>query len=68
MVLRMGYAGTTIRAMRNAQGLGLRELAELAGVSYARLSLAERGEWEPTQKWLDRVTRALALHMLDGAA
>ena len=68
MVLRMGHAGTAIRAMRNAQGLALRELAELAGVSYARLSLAERGEWEPSQKWLSQVTQALANHMLGSAA
>lgn len=64
----MAHAGTAIRAMREAQNLTLRGLAELSGTSHAYLSLVERGEREPSARWLRSVTDALARHMLGGAA
>lgn len=39
-------------------------MAHMAGVSYARLSLVERGQVEPTAKWLHKVNTALAHHMI----
>lgn len=61
----MTHPGPAIRAMREAQGLTLRELAALAKTSYSYLSLVEREKGEPTDRWLRDVTDALANHMLD---
>lgn len=54
--------------MREAQDLSLRELADLSGTSYAYLSLVERDERTPTDRWLRMVTDALARHMLGVSA
>lgn len=61
----MATPGSAIRAMREAQGLTLRQLADLSATSYAYLSLVERGKREPTERWLRAVSEALAHHMLD---
>lgn len=53
--------------MRKAQGLSLRQLARLAEVEYGYLAQVERGEREPTPRWLKAVTDALGKH-LGGAA
>lgn len=50
-----------------AQKLTLRELAELSGTSYSYLSLVEREERVPTDRWLREVTDALAKRMLGAA-
>lgn len=63
----MPHAGTAIRAMRKAQKLTLRELAELAEVDYSTLSKVERNLHEPSARWLKAVTDALGKH-LSGAA
>jgi transcriptional regulator with XRE-family HTH domain len=65
--LRMGHAGTAIRAMRQAQGLSVRELARLAEVNHSQLSQVERGLKDPSPRWLKSVTDALGRH-LGGAA
>lgn len=64
----MGDVGTAIRAMREAQDLSLRDLAQMSGTSYAYLSLVERGLREPTDRWLRAVKEALGRHMIGGAA
>jgi transcriptional regulator with XRE-family HTH domain len=53
--------------MRQAEQLSLRGLATLSGTSPSYLSLVERGEREPTRRWLRAVKEALADHM-KGAA
>jgi len=53
--------------MREAQGLSIRTLATLAGTSYSYLSRVERGEREPTERWLRDVTEALGRHMAGAA-
>jgi transcriptional regulator with XRE-family HTH domain len=53
--------------MREAQGLTLRTLAELAGTSHAYLSQVERGDRTPTSRWMRTVLDALADN-LRGAA
>lgn len=53
--------------MRKAQRLSLRQLAALADVEYGYLGQVERGEREPTARWLKDVTDALGKH-LSGAA
>lgn len=54
--------------MRTAQGLSLRDLADMSGTSYAYLSLVERGERIPTDRWLRAVEEALGRHLIGGAA
>jgi transcriptional regulator with XRE-family HTH domain len=54
--------------MREAQGLTLRQLADLSDTSYSYLSLVEREERKPTDRWLRDVTDALAKHMLERGA
>lgn len=66
-VLHMSHAGTAIKAMRQAQGLSLRELARLAEVEPGYLSQVERGIRDPTARWMKSVTDALGKH-LGGAA
>lgn len=63
----MGHAGHTIRAMRKAQGVSLRQLARLAEVQPGYLSQVERGLREPSARWLKSVIDALGKH-LAGAA
>lgn len=64
----MTHPGPAIRAMRKAQRLTLRQLADLSDTSYSYLSLVEREERKPTDRWLRDVTDALAAHMLDRGA
>lgn len=54
--------------MREAQDLSLRELSALSKTSYAYLSLVERGEREPSERWLRAVTEALGKYMAGGDA
>lgn len=65
----MSHPGTGIRAMRQAQNLSLRQLADRAGVSPAYLSLVENELRQPTTRWIRDVEEALAKHILaKGAA
>jgi transcriptional regulator with XRE-family HTH domain len=52
--------------MREAQELTLRQVASRAGVSFAYLAQVERGDKEPTDRWLRDVIAALVPE--DGAA
>lgn len=45
--------------MREAQNLTLRQVADRAGVSFAYLAQVERGDKEPTDRWLRDVLEAL---------
>lgn len=54
--------------MREAQGLSLRKLAEIAHTDAAYLSRVERGERTPSERWLRSVTQALGTYMARGAA
>lgn len=53
--------------MREAQGLTLRQLATMADTSASYIAQVERGEREPSRRWLASVTDALARN-LRGAA
>jgi len=64
----MAHAGTAIRAMREAQGLSLRDLARLADVDHAYLHKVEAGDRIPTARWLQSVTEALGRHLGGDAA
>jgi transcriptional regulator with XRE-family HTH domain len=49
--------------MRKAQKLSLRDLARLAEVEFGYLGLVERGEREPSARWLKSVTDALGRNL-----
>ena len=51
--------GARLRALRQARGLGLDQLAELSGVSRSMVSDVERGAKTPTVLVLDRLATAL---------
>lgn len=61
-------AGGTIRAMRAAMGLSLRELGRRAGTTPGYLSQVERGKRDPSERWLGAVKRALGEHMIERTA
>jgi transcriptional regulator with XRE-family HTH domain len=62
-------AGATVREIREALGMSQDELASLAGVGQGYLSRFERGECEPSPRWLRDVKEALASAMAgEGAA
>lgn len=54
--------------MREAQNLGLNDLARRAGVSASYLSQVEQGKKAPTKRWLKSVTTALGEHLAEVAA
>jgi transcriptional regulator with XRE-family HTH domain len=53
-----------LRAVRQAQGLGLREVARRARVDHAQLSKVERGQESLSLAALQRVARVLELNTL----
>lgn len=53
--------GTRVRALREAMGMSLRDLAEKCGVSAAMLSQVERGETSPTLAVATKVAEGLEL-------
>jgi transcriptional regulator with XRE-family HTH domain len=63
----MAYAGVAIKAAREGAGLTLRQLAALCEpkVSFVYLSQVERGEREPSERWLRDVNQALAAYMTE---
>lgn len=63
----MANAGTALKAMRKAQNLSIRQLAELAEVNATMLSQVERGLRDPSPRWLKAVTDALGKHMAGAA-
>jgi transcriptional regulator with XRE-family HTH domain len=58
-----GAVGPRIRALREAMGLSLRDLAERTGVSAAMLSQVERGETSPTLQVATRIAAGLELRL-----
>src|SRR3954467_8793055 len=55
--------GPRIRALRDAGGLSLRDLAEGSGVSAPMLSQVERGETSPTLAVAERIAKGLDLRL-----
>ena len=53
--------GARVRALREAMGLSLRDLAERSGVSAPMLSQVERGETSPTLAIAERIASGLDL-------
>jgi XRE family transcriptional regulator, regulator of sulfur utilization len=53
--------GSRIRALRDAMGLSLRDLAERSGVSAPMLSQVERGETSPTLVVAEKIAAGLEL-------
>jgi len=58
-----GALGPRVRALREAMGLSLRELAERCGVSAPMLSQVERGETSPTLQVAARIAAGLELRL-----
>jgi transcriptional regulator with XRE-family HTH domain len=55
--------GPRVRALREAEGLSLRDLAERCGVSAPMLSQVERGETSPTLQVASRIASGLVLRL-----
>ena len=55
--------GSRIRALREAEGLSLRDLADRSGVSAPMLSQVERGETSPTLSVASRIAAGLELSL-----
>lgn len=52
-----------VREARSRAGLGLRELARLAGTSHATLARYERGDVDPTMGTLERIVAACGFEL-----
>lgn len=59
----MHHAGSAIQTLRETQQLSLRQLAALAGTSHSYLSRVERGQRDPSERWLRAVTDALGKNL-----
>src|SRR3954451_3982861 len=55
--------GIRIKALREAMGLSLRDLAERSGVSAPMLSQVERGETSPTLAVAEKIAAGLELNL-----
>src|SRR4051794_7195975 len=60
---RMVEVGHRVRALRDAMGLSLRDLAERSGVSAPMLSQVERGETSPTLAVASKIASGLELSL-----
>jgi XRE family transcriptional regulator, regulator of sulfur utilization len=60
-VTRDSAVGPRVKALREAMGLSLRDLAERSGVSAPMLSQVERGETSPTLTVAERIASGLDL-------
>jgi transcriptional regulator with XRE-family HTH domain len=60
-VQKSGTLGVRVRALREAMGLSLRDLAERSGVSAPMLSQVERGETSPTLAVAEKISAGLDL-------
>jgi transcriptional regulator with XRE-family HTH domain len=63
MANAMVVVGPRVRALREAGGLSLRDLADRCGVSAPMLSQVERGETSPTLQVAARIARGLDLRL-----
>src|SRR4051812_20988745 len=61
LVAEQHHVGYRIRALRDAMGLSLRDLAQRTGVSAPMLSQVERGETSPTLAVATRIAAGLEL-------
>jgi len=61
--LSPGAVGARVKALREAAGLSLRDLAERSGVSAPMLSQVERGETSPTLTVAERIALGLDLRL-----
>src|SRR6266542_479740 len=59
----VAQAGRRIRALRDARGLSLRDLADRSGVSAPMLSQVERGETSPTLAVATKIASGLGLSL-----
>jgi transcriptional regulator with XRE-family HTH domain len=59
----IGTVGPRVRALRESEGLSLRDLAERSGVSAPMLSQVERGETSPTLAVASRIAAGLELRL-----
>jgi transcriptional regulator with XRE-family HTH domain len=55
--------GARVKALREAEGLSLRDLADRSGVSAPMLSQVERGETSPTVSIAERIASGLELRL-----
>src|SRR2546423_12598062 len=55
--------GPRVRALREARGLSLRDLADRSGVSAPMLSQVERGDTSPTLAVADKIAAGLGLSL-----
>jgi XRE family transcriptional regulator, regulator of sulfur utilization len=62
-VTSVGLVGGRVKALREAMGLSLRDLAERCGVSAPMLSQVERGETSPTLQVAARIATGLDLRL-----
>lgn len=53
-------AGRTLRMMREAHGVGVRDLAAMVGISPSHLSRVETGERAATPDLMNRICDAIA--------
>jgi XRE family transcriptional regulator, regulator of sulfur utilization len=60
---RTDTVGTRVRALREAMGLSLRDLADRTGVSPPMLSQVERGETSPTLAVAEKIAAGLDLSL-----
>jgi len=60
---QVAAVGSRVRALREAMGLSLRDLAERCGVSAPMLSQVERGETSPTLQVATRIAAGLELRL-----
>jgi len=58
-----GVVGARVKALREAEGLSLRDLADRSGVSAPMLSQVERGETSPTLTVANRIAAGLELRL-----
>jgi transcriptional regulator with XRE-family HTH domain len=63
LAVQDGVVGARIRALREAEGLSLRDLAARSGVSAPMLSQVERGETSPTLAIAERIAGGLELSL-----
>lgn len=63
----MSESPSRLRALREAHGLTLGQLAELAGLDKGQLSRVERGIEAPTPRVLARISAALGIRDLAAA-
>jgi XRE family transcriptional regulator, regulator of sulfur utilization len=61
--MTIAAVGPRVRALREAEGLSLRDLAERSGVSAPMLSQVERGETSPTLQVAARIASGLQLRL-----